>query len=67
MIGVCCAKCTLHLVYAELGVVMYFISKMDFSHWRPPGVLERMWSGNLDASIPGDYQTLGGHSGRPSE
>jgi hypothetical protein len=67
MIGVCCAKCTLHLVYVELGAVMYFISKMDFSHWRPPGVLERMWSENLDASISGDYQTLGGNSGRPSE
>ena len=26
-----------------------------------------MWSVNLEASISGEYQTLGGHSGRPSE
>ena len=43
------------------------ISKMYFSHWKPPGVSERMWSVNLDASISGEYQTLGGHSCRPSE
>jgi len=43
------------------------ISKMYFSRWEPPGVSERMWSVNLEASISGDYQTLGGHSGRPSE
>jgi len=43
------------------------ISKMYFSHWKTPGVSERMWSVNLDASISGEYQTLGGHSGRPSE
>jgi len=24
------------------------ISKMYFSHWKPPGVSERMWSVNLD-------------------
>jgi len=43
------------------------ISKMYFSHWKTPGVSERMWSVNLDASISGEYQTLGGHSGQPSE
>jgi len=43
------------------------ISKMYFSHWKPPGVSKRMWSVNLDASISGEYQTLGGHSCRPSE
>jgi hypothetical protein len=42
------------------------ISKMYFSHWKPPGVSERMWSVNLDASISGEYQTLGGHSCRLS-
>jgi len=36
-------------------------------HWKTPGVSERMWSVNLDASISGEYQTLGGHCGRPSE
>ena len=44
-----------------------YISKMYFSHWMPPGMSERMWSVNLDVSISGEYQTLGGHSGRPSE
>jgi hypothetical protein len=44
-----------------------YISKMYFSHWKPPGVSERMWSVNLDASISGEYQTLGGHCCRPSE
>jgi len=43
------------------------ISKMYFSHWKSPGVSERMWSVNLDESISGEYQTVGGHSGRPSE
>jgi hypothetical protein len=43
------------------------ISKMYFSRWEPPGVSERMWSVKLDASISGEYQTLGGHSCRPSE
>jgi hypothetical protein len=43
------------------------ISKMYLSHWKPPGVSERMWSVNLDVSISGEYQTLGGHSCRPSE
>ena len=43
------------------------ISKMYFSLWKTPGVSERMWSVNLEASISGEYQTLGGYSGRPSE
>jgi len=44
-----------------------YISKMYFSHWEPPGVSERRRSVNLEASISGENQTLGGHSGRPSE
>jgi len=43
------------------------ISKMYFSHWAPPGVSERMWSVNIKASISWEYQTLGGHSGRPCQ
>jgi len=43
------------------------ISEMYFSQWKPPEVSERMWSVNLDASISGEYQTLGGHSCWPSE
>jgi len=43
------------------------ISKMYFGHWKTPGVSERMGSVNLDVSISGEYQTVGGHSGRPSE
>jgi hypothetical protein len=40
---------------------------MYISHWKPPGVSERMWSVTLDASISGEYETLGGYSCRPSE
>jgi len=40
---------------------------MYFSLWKPPGVSERMWSVNLEASISGEYQTIGGYSDRPSE
>ncbi|MEA2207444.1 MAG: hypothetical protein QOE77_4220 [Blastocatellia bacterium] len=36
---------------------------MYFSHWEPPGVSERMWSVNLDASISGEYQTQGAVAG----
>jgi len=43
------------------------ISKMEFSHWEPPGVSERMCSVNLDALISGECQTVGGHSSQPSE
>jgi hypothetical protein len=51
----------------EVHSECYNISKMYFRHWKPPGVSERMWSVNLDASISGEYQTLEGHSCRPSE
>jgi hypothetical protein len=43
------------------------ISKIYFSYWEPPGVSERRRSVNLEASISGENQTLGVHSGRPSE
>jgi hypothetical protein len=46
---------------------LHSISKIYFSQRKPPEVSERMWSVNLDASISGEYQTLGGHSCRPSE
>jgi len=42
------------------------ISKMYSTHWKPPGVSERMWSVNLNASISGEYKTLEGHSCQPS-
>jgi hypothetical protein len=45
----------------------YLISKMYFLLWKPSEVSERMWSVNLDASISGEYWTIGGHSGQPSE
>jgi hypothetical protein len=50
-----------------LPVAFPSISKMCFSHWMPQGVSERTWSVNLDASISGEYETIGGHSCRPSE
>jgi len=43
------------------------ISKIHFGYWDPPGVSERMSSVNLKASMSGEYQTIGGHSGWPSE
>jgi len=43
------------------------ISKRHFSHWKTPGVSERMWSVHLDELISGEYQTIGGHSARTSE
>ena len=46
---------------------VHHISKMYFSLWTPPGVSERMWSVSFEVSISGEYQTLGGHSGRLSE
>ena len=49
------------------GLGFHFISKMYFSHWEPPGVSERRRSVNLEVSISEENQTLGGHSGRPSE
>ena len=53
--------------YDRCNALWLCISKMYFSHWKSPGVSERMWSVNLDASISGEYQTIGGDSGRPSE
>jgi len=47
----------------ESSYTTQYISKMYFSHWEPSGVSERMWSVNLNASMSGEYQTLGGHSG----
>jgi len=44
-----------------------YISKMYFSHWKPPGVSERMRSVNLDASISGEYPTVGGYCSWPSD
>ena len=41
-------------------VALHSISKMYFRHWKPPGVSDRMWSVNLDASISGEYNTLKG-------
>jgi hypothetical protein len=46
---------------------LQYISKIYFSHWKSPGVSESMWSVNSDASISGEYLTLGWHSGRPWE
>jgi hypothetical protein len=42
-------------------------SKMYFSRWKYPGVSERMWSVNLEASVSREYQTLEGYSGRLTE
>jgi len=54
--------------YQGCNLLVYAcISKMYFSHWKPPGVSERMWSANLYASISGEYQTLGVHSCQPSD
>jgi len=47
--------------------LLHHMSKMYFSLWKPPGVSGRMWSVNWKASNSGEYKTLGGHSGRPSE
>ena len=52
------------LIYRYSGIP---ISKIYFSHWKPPRVSERMWSVNLDGSISGEYKTLGGYSCQSSE
>jgi hypothetical protein len=44
-----------------------FISKMYLSLWKPPAVSGRIWSVNLDASMSGECQNIGEHSGQPSE
>jgi hypothetical protein len=60
--------CVEHSIRADpTNNIIFNISIMYFSRWKPPGVSERMWSVNLDASNSGEYQTLGGHSCRPSE
>jgi hypothetical protein len=46
---------------------LHSISKMYFSHWKPPGVSGRMWSVHVDVSSSGQSQTLGGHSDWLSE
>jgi len=58
-----------NLIIGQLTIMgmWQIISKIYFSASEPPGVSERMWSVNLEASIPGEYQTIGGHSGRPLE
>jgi hypothetical protein len=38
-------------VQGDWCVLRTDISKMYFSYWKPPGMSERMWSVNLDASI----------------
>jgi hypothetical protein len=35
--------------------VIRYIGKMYISPWKPPGVSERMWSVNLEASVSGEY------------
>ena len=58
-------KDTVHSSYNEMMSI--YIRTMYFSHWKSPGVSERMWSENLDGLMSGEYQTLRGHLGRPSE
>jgi len=48
-------------------VCVWLRNQMYFSYWKRPWVSERMWSVNIDVSISGEYQTLGGHSCRSSE
>jgi hypothetical protein len=55
------------LSLAQEDLVLRYISKMIFILWKTPGVSERMWSVNLEASSSGEYQTLGEYSGRPSD
>jgi hypothetical protein len=52
---------------SDLIVQIIFISEMEFSRCEPPGVHERRQSVNLEALISGENQTLGEHSGHPSE
>jgi hypothetical protein len=49
--------------YAQ-GRCYAYISKMYISHWEPPEVSERRRRVNLEVSISGANQTLGGHSGQ---
>jgi len=59
----CSSPCGIAHHLANSERILRCICKMYFSHWKPPGVSERMWSVKLEASISGGYQTLGGHSG----
>jgi hypothetical protein len=43
------------------------ITKIYFTHWKSPGVCERLWSVNIDVPFSGEYHTLGGHFCWPSE
>jgi hypothetical protein len=71
----CCKYWAVRRYWIILNVTLWnvvsprglYISKMYFSLWKPPEVSERMWSVNLEGSISEEYQTVGGHSGRPSE
>jgi len=58
---VCCEWCGGALLVCPLN------SKMDLSHCKPRGVPERMWSVNIDASLSGQFQSLGVQSSRSSE
>jgi len=40
---------------------------MNVRHWEPPGVSQKMCRVNMEASMSGEYQTLGGDSGGPWE
>jgi len=51
----------------ELKAGWWYIHKMYFSHWEPPGVCKRRRSVKIEASMSGENQTREGHSGRPSE
>jgi len=42
-------------------------AQMYFGLWKPSEVTERMWIVNLAASMSGENQTIGGHSGQPAE
>jgi len=39
---------------------------MYIGHRKAPGVSERMWSVNLDASVSGEYQTISNDSTSPA-
>jgi hypothetical protein len=56
---ICAVYTIYHAAYdkpvTKLPNALQYISKMYFGHWQPPGVSERMWSVNLNASISGEY------------
>jgi len=58
---------TVEICVAKMTNMLQDINEMYFSYWKPPGVSERMWSANSEASISVEYQTLAGHSCRLSE